>query len=115
MKGVLPVLCALAMLVPTPAFAESWVMWSRTGLAGEPRVWRIEDTYEPFLSQRACHAEVRDVVKYLTQRRRAEHHKVSVSGDGFSLQFEPHTPTGRGAAPPMIIQFRCWPAGDAPR
>lgn len=115
MKRVRAALCALAILVPATAWAESWVLWSRTGFAGEPRAWRVEDTYEPFLSQRACHTEARDVVRYLAQRRRAEHQKVSVSGDGFSLQFEPPTSTGRGAAPPMVIQYRCWPAGDAPR
>ena len=113
MKEVL-LLCSLAMLIPTPALAESWIMWSRTGLVGESWVWRIEDTYNPFLSQKACHAEARDVVKYLAQRRRAEHYRVSVSTDGFSLQFAPGTPTARGTGPPMVIQYRCWPAGDVP-
>jgi hypothetical protein len=115
MKGVLLAACSLVMLIPTAAFAASWVMWSRTGLVGEPWGWKIEDTYDPFLSQKACHTEARDLVKYLAQRRRAENYKVAVSAYGFAMQFQPNIPVTRKTGPPMVIQFRCWPAGGDPR
>ena len=115
MKGVLLAACSLVMLIPNAAFAESWILWSRSGLVGESWVWKIEDTYDPFLSQKACHTEARDLVKYMAQRRRAENYKVAVSADGFAMQFTPNLPATPKTPPPTVVQFKCWLAGGEPR
>jgi|PlaIllAssembly_1097288.scaffolds.fasta_scaffold460541_3 hypothetical protein len=110
MKRRLLVLVFSLLLLPTAAFAESWILWNRTVPVGRPSVWKIVDASDPFFSQASCQSEARAMVKILAKDLKAQKQTVSVSADGLSVQ----TKSTQESLPPIVIQFTCWPAGVNP-
>lgn len=110
MKRRMLVLVFSLLLLPTAAFAESWILWNRTVPLGRPSAWKIVDASHPFLSQTSCQTEARAMVKILAKDLKAQKQTLAVSADGLSVQ----TKSAQASLPPIIIQFTCWPAGVNP-